>query len=37
MDQLTRNIFHQDFGKPKKKLKTVPRKRSAAQKSSEEH
>ena len=33
MDQLTRNIFHQDFGKHETKSKTVPRKRSAAQKS----
>ena len=33
MDQLTRNIFHQDFGKHEKKSKIVPRKRSAAQKS----
>ena len=33
IDQLTRNIFHQDFGKHEKKSKIVPRKRSAAQKS----
>ena len=33
MDQLTRNIFHQDFGKHEKKSKIVPRKRLAAQKS----
>ena len=32
MDQLTRNIFHQDFGKHEKKSKIVPWKRSAAQK-----
>ena len=33
MDQLTRNIFHQDFGKHEKKSKIVPPKRLAAQKS----
>ena len=33
IDQLTLNIFHQDFCKHEKKSKIVPRKRSVAQKS----